>query len=74
MNNGSELFFPAAGLCEDGGAYDVGDFGYLWGSALSTEGVDGAWYFYFGSDEADVDNYYRCFGQSVRGVVGQNLL
>ena len=72
--NGSELFFPAAGLCKDGSVNDVGDFGFLWGSALYTEYVSFAWYFLFNSAGAGVYNFRRVFGQSVRGVVGQNLL
>ena len=65
------LFIPAAGGCGDGGVDDVGICGYVWASALDSEGVKGAWGFVFGSDGAGVSNYGRCGGQSVRGVVGQ---
>ena len=65
------LFIPAAGGCEDGEVYDVGDFGYVWASALNSEDVKYAWYFYFYSVKAGVgSNYGRFCGLSVRGVVG----
>ena len=65
------LFVPAAGGCGDGEVYNVGNGGVVWPSALYSEGVKFAWYFSFLSHEAGVDYYYRYFGQSVRGVVGQ---
>ena len=65
------LFIPAAGYCVDGGVYGVGDYGDVWASALNSEGVEDAWSFGFGSGKAGVNNNNRCFGQSVRGVVGQ---
>ena len=71
INASDYLFIPAAGGCRDGSVYGVGDYGGLWGSALTTEIVGGAWYFNFGSGGAGVYNVGRYFGQSVRGVVGQ---
>ena len=65
------LFVPAAGRCEGGEVYLVGIRGYVWASALSSENVESAWYFYFDSDEAGVDYDYRFVGRSVRGVVGE---
>ena len=65
------LFFPAAGSCEDGEVYDVGNYGSVWASALGSEDVEGAWIFGFASGRAGVHGSGRCFGQSVRGVVGQ---
>ena len=65
------LFIPAAGACEGGGVSDVGIYGYVWASALNSEYVESAWYFYFNSGLAGVSSSYRFFGQSVRGVVGQ---
>lgn len=71
VTSGDYLFVPAAGYCEDGGVYNVGDFGYVWASALNSESVKNAWGFYFISDGAGVDgNYSRYSGRSVRGVVG----
>ena len=64
------LFIPAAGLCVDGGVDNVGFFGNVWASALSSEDVGYAWYFGFDGDRAGVDGSSRYYGQSVRGVVG----
>lgn len=65
------LFVPAAGSCGDGKVVNVGNYGGVWASALYSEGVEGAWNFYFNSGRAGVDGSYRFSGQSVRGVVGQ---
>ena len=65
------LFVPAAGDCANGEVYGVGYEGYVWGSALISENVKDAWGFDFVSDEAGVGNDSRCYGRSVRGVVGQ---
>ena len=65
------LFVPAAGRCGDGKVYNVGNFGYVWASALTSEDVKRAWSFGFSSRKAGVSSYNRYFGQSVRGVVGQ---
>ena len=70
ITSGDYLFVPAAGLCVDGGVNDVG--GYVWASALGSVGVGSAGSFGFGSGEAGVGGGgYRCYGLSVRGVVGQ---
>lgn len=65
------LFIPAAGECADGEVNGVGFYGYVWASALDSEYVENAWYFYFYSDEAGVTGFNRCCGVPVRGVVGQ---
>ena len=65
------LFVPAAGGCGGGRVDDVGGGGGVWASALSSEDVEIAWLFYFDSHGAGVNDDYRCFGGSVRGVVGQ---
>ena len=65
------LFVPAAGYCEDGDVYNVGDYGYVWASALDSGNVKDAWGFGFDSRGAGVNFGSRYFGQSVRGVVGQ---
>lgn len=67
--NGNTMFLPAAGFCEDGRVFSVGDFGCVWASALNSQNELNAWYFYFNGDEAGVSNYDRCYSQSVRGVV-----
>lgn len=70
ITSGDYLFVPAAGLCYDGRVDDVGVYGGVWASALFSEGVEYAWYFYFSSGEAGVGDFDRCGGQSVRGVAG----
>lgn len=65
------LFIPAAGFCRDGEVGGVGDGGCVWASALNSENVENAWGFYFDSVRAGVSYGSRCYGQSVRGVVGQ---
>ena len=71
ITSGDYLFIPAAGYCGGGEVYVVGNDGRVWASALTSGSVKRAWYFGFNSLEAGVSNGYRCFGQSVRGVVGQ---
>ena len=67
ITSGDYLFIPAAGYCGGG---RVGGLGFVWASALDSEGVEGAWYFYFYSGRAGVGNScFRYYGQSVRGVV-----
>ena len=63
------LFIPAAGLCVDGEVFNVGIYGFVWASALSSEYVENAWLFFFFSGGAGVYDSGRCGGQSVRGVV-----
>lgn len=65
------LFVPATGYCEDGGVSNVGLYGLVWASALGSEYVGSAWVFAFGSDRAGVNSDSRCYGLSVRGVLGR---
>ena len=73
-NNDSSkvLFFPAAGFCDDGGVYGVGNSGYYWSSSLYSSYVKGGFRLYFGNEEAywGYDSL-RVFGYPVRGVVGE---
>ena len=64
------IFIPAAGYCYDGSANGVGYGGYVWSSSLNTSNPYDAWYLGFNSDKCRMYNYYRCYGQSVRGVFG----
>lgn len=68
------LFIPAAGYCGDGRDVSVGFLGFVWASALNSENVENAWRFFFSSAEAGVLNGSRYGGQSVRGVVGHELI
>ena len=71
ISAGDYLFIPAAGYCEDGRVFGVGIFGFVWASALNSEDVKNAWGFVFDSGGAGVFDGSRCYGLSVRGVVGQ---
>ena len=64
----NSIFIPAAGYCDDGSVSNVGYGGYVWSSSLGTSSPNGAWYLYFHSDGCYMNNYYRYYGQSVRGV------
>ena len=67
-SNGNSIFIPAAGLCSNGSVSDVGYYGYVWNSSLYTSEPEFAWYLDFYSGDCALDYYYRCNGQSVRGV------
>jgi hypothetical protein len=66
--NGNSLFLPAAGYRWVDELYDAGYWGYYWSSSLGTDYPDGAWSFYFLSD--DYGMYYgsRNDGFTVRPV------
>ncbi len=68
--NGNSIFLPAAGCRLDdlGGA---GSYGLYWSSSLGTGFPSCAWYAYFLSDFVVRSNGYRCYGQSVRPVLGE---
>ena len=67
-SNGNSIFIPAAGYCNNGSVYDVGDNGYVWSSSLYTSDPGYAWGLYFSSGNCYMDMSGRCNGQSVRGV------
>ena len=63
------IFIPAAGYCNGGSVYRVGNYGYVWGSSLSTSYPYNACYLSFSSGNCRMygdGSRYR--GQSVRGV------
>ena len=64
--NGNSVFFPAAGLCHYSSVRSVGSGGYYW--STSWESSSHAWGLDFGSVGQYLDNYYRYYGFSVRGV------
>jgi len=71
VSNGNTLFLPAAGYCDGGSVYDVGNGGFVWASSLNSSYVGNAWSINFGSDGGGVGNAYdRCGGCSVRAVIG----
>ena len=63
------IFIPAAGDCYDGLVGGVGGDGDVWSSSLNTSTPRDAWYLYFYSDTCNMDDYERCYGLSVRGVL-----
>jgi hypothetical protein len=67
--NGAVLFIPAAGYCNFGSQYGVGNYGYYWGS--SPGGSGGACSLYFGNGGKDVYDARRERGCSVRGVLDE---
>ena len=68
-SNGNSIFIPAAGYYYGGSVYDVSDSGNVWSSSLRTSYPQFAWSLDFYSGGCGMSNYYRCVGQSVRGVM-----
>ncbi len=68
------LFFPAAGNCLNGSVFNVGSLGNYWSSSVSSSNVQNAYRLYFDSSRVgwQYSYYYRYFGFSVRGVVGNS--
>jgi uncharacterized protein (TIGR02145 family) len=66
------LFFPAAGLCNDGSVEIVGKYGNYWSSSLYTSDRKYAYSLSFYSNGVYWDNYDndRHYGYAVRPVVG----
>ena len=64
----NSIFIPAAGYCDYGSVYYVGYYGNVWSSSLYTSNPYNAWYLDFNSGNCLMGSYYRCIGQSVRGV------
>lgn len=65
--NGNSIFLPAAGLLDcNGTVHSVGTRGCYWSSTPNDS--DDAWGLYFQSSGVRMDNYNRCWGQSVRFV------
>ena len=62
------IFIPAAGYCYDGSVYNVGGWGNVWSSSLSTSNPRDAWNLDFNSGRCSMGRNNRCVGLSVRGV------
>ena len=62
------IFIPAAGYCYDGSVGNVGLYGNVWSSSLSTSDPSGAWFLRFSSGTCGMSRSSRCYGRSVRGV------
>ncbi|MCQ2607282.1 MAG: fibrobacter succinogenes major paralogous domain-containing protein [Bacteroidales bacterium] len=64
--NGNSIFLPATGYQYGSGVKYMGSYGYYWSS--SANGYSNADYLYFYSGYANVNDYYRSSGLSVRLV------
>ena len=71
--NGNSIFIPAAGIALDGSFDNSGSSGDVWSSMLSTDimyGVSGGQNLHFLSNNVYLLSGSRCYGFSVRGVLG----
>jgi len=69
-DSSKELFFPAVGLCNNGGVYYVGSRGRYWSGSLRSGGALNGRGLTFNSGGVNWQGYdSRCLGFSVRGVV-----
>ena len=68
--NGKSIFIPAAGYAYDGSLHYEGNEADVWSSMLSTFVVNGGQCLCFDSSSFYLYDYGRCFGCSVRGVLG----
>jgi len=66
--NGKSIFLPAAGYRNEARLSSAGSCGYYWSSSLDTGTPDSAWGVDFNTDSVYRDDYYRCYGRSVRPV------
>ena len=66
--NGNSIFLPASGCRYASELRRVGSSGFYWSSSLYSDGTDGAWYLYFGSDDCYMFNEDRGCGLTVRAV------
>ena len=67
-SNGNSIFIPAAGGCDDGSVYTVGNYGYVWSSSLNASLPNNAWGLGFNSGYRGMNYDGRFDGWSVRGV------
>ena len=65
------LFVPAAGVAGGSSILNVGQYGRLWSSSLTSSDVQYAWDFGFNAGFGYVGNDYRHVGYPVRGVLAQ---
>ena len=64
----NSIFIPAAGYCDVGSVYNVGNNGNVWSSSLNASNPDGAWGLGFDSGNCYMGYGNRYYGLSVRGV------
>ena len=68
--NGKSIFMPAAGIAWNDSILNYGNYGNIWTSMLNTLYADYGRSFIFHSGYACEQDSSRCYGQSVRGVIG----
>lgn len=68
--NGQSIFIPAAGYRDYRTLFHVGYYCYLWSSSLYQARPSSASNLYFNSDDYSIEDFYRYYGFSVRGVIG----
>ena len=64
------IFIPAAGYAYYDSLHNEGSEADVWSSVLGTNSVGRGQYLYFNSSNVYLDNYFRYYGFSVRGVLG----
>ncbi len=69
--NGNSIFLPAAGCHGYVGLCDAGYYGNYWSSSLDSDDPHDAWNVSFSSDDVSRYSDYRCFGFSVRPILGE---
>ena len=68
--SGAQLFFPAAGLCDNGSVFNVGSLGSYWSGSLYSSDVQLAYLLGFFDVYVGWEKSGRCNGYPVRGVIG----
>ena len=61
------IFIPAAGYYYNGSVYNVGNYGYIWSSTISSP-YNNARFLKFKATTCSASTTERCYGMSVRGV------
>ena len=71
-SNSNYIFLPAAGGGDGSSLYGEGSYGFVWSSSLYSVGSSYAFYcsFLSGGFSPDGNYSHRCYGFSVRGVLG----
>ena len=71
INPSKSIFIPMAGSILNGSNSSIRNYGFIWSSTVSSNSINYAWW--FGVDPAGIKVFgkdVRCFGLSVRGVIG----
>ena len=69
-DDSKSIFVPAAGYAYYDSLHNEGSEADVWSSVLGTNSVGRGQYLYFNSSNVYLDNYFRYYGFSVRGVLG----